>query len=222
MLEMYKLLSRKAMSSGAMTTVPDQSVFVEYLLKNLRQNNQPLLSTEDLFRTFKIAVINNSVNGQVPQYGTIGQTGDEGSLISFFCEGWSKLHRHLKAAKGGKDRITLLSNELLTLLQTYYVQYKPKKYLFEGPDGGAYSSSSVRAIMKRALKNTKINKPATVHTLRHSFATHLLENGTNLRYIQTLLGHNSAKTTEIYTHVCTNKLSEVVSPLDTLHEKGYI
>ncbi len=83
MLEMYKLPSRKAMTSGTLTTVPDKSVFVHYLIKNLETNEQPLLSTEDLFRTFKIAVINNSPNGQVPQYGTIGQTGDEGGDFIF-------------------------------------------------------------------------------------------------------------------------------------------
>ena len=81
--EMYKLPSRKAMTSGALATVPDKSVFVKYLIKNLENNSNPLLSTEDLFRTFKIAVINNSPNGQVPQYGTIGQTGDEGGDFIF-------------------------------------------------------------------------------------------------------------------------------------------
>jgi len=82
-MEMYKLPSRKAMTSGTLTTVPDKSVFVRYLIKNLQTNDQPLLSTEDLFRNFKIAVINNSPNGQVPQYGTIGQTGDEGGDFIF-------------------------------------------------------------------------------------------------------------------------------------------
>jgi hypothetical protein len=82
-LEMYKLPSRKAMTSGALKTVPDKSVFITYLLKNLVNNEQPLLSAEDLFRIFKIAVINNSPNGQVPQYGAIGQVGDEGGDFIF-------------------------------------------------------------------------------------------------------------------------------------------
>ncbi len=82
-LEMYKLPSRKAMTSGALKTVPDKSVFITYLNKNLINNNQPLLSAEDLFRRFKIAVINNSSNGQVPQYGAIGQVGDEGGDFIF-------------------------------------------------------------------------------------------------------------------------------------------
>lgn len=83
MMEMYRLPSRKAMTSGALKTVPDQSVFITYLIKNLTSNQQPLLSAEDLFRTFKIAVINNSPNGQVPQYGAIGQVGDEGGDFIF-------------------------------------------------------------------------------------------------------------------------------------------
>lgn len=83
MLEMYKLPSRKAMTSGALKTVPDKSVFIEYLTKNLIQNQSPLLSAEELFRTFKVAVINNSPNGQVPQYGPIGQVGDEGGDFIF-------------------------------------------------------------------------------------------------------------------------------------------
>lgn len=83
MLELYKMPSRKAMTSGTMTTVPDESVFMEYLIKNLKENEQPLLSSEDLFRNFRIAVINNSPNGQVPQYGAISQVGDEGGDFIF-------------------------------------------------------------------------------------------------------------------------------------------
>jgi len=128
----------------------------------------------------------------------------------------------IRGAKGQKDRMTLLSKSLLTVLRAYYKSYKPGTYLFEGPDGRPYSGSSIRMILNRALKRASIGKPATVHTLRHSFATHLLENGTNLRYIQTLLGHTSAKTTEIYTHVCADRLNEITSPLDGLVNKGYI
>ena len=82
-LEVYKLPSRKAMTSGTLKTVPDESVFIEYLLKNLRNNQAPLLSADQLFRNFKTAVINNSPNGQVPQYGPITQAGDEGGDFIF-------------------------------------------------------------------------------------------------------------------------------------------
>lgn len=122
----------------------------------------------------------------------------------------------VREGKGVKDRITVLSPMLLKLLRKYYLSSKPKEFLFEGPDGGPYSGSSVRKILQRAVNKAKIKKKVRPHTLRHSFATHLLENGTNLRYIQTLLGHNSAKTTEIYTHVSTKKLDEITSPLDLM------
>ncbi len=121
---------------------------------------------------------------------------------------------HIKDAKGNKDRYTLLSATLLEDLRVYFKQYRPKKYLFEGVGGIPYSTSSVSTIVKRAAKKVKIAKTVTPHTLRHSFATHLLESGTDLRYIQLLLGHNSTKTTEIYTHVSTASFNSIKNPLD--------
>src|SRR5690606_25146951 len=118
----------------------------------------------------------------------------------------------VRNAKGKKDRITLLSPKILKLLRNYYLIYRPKKWLFEGPGNKQYSASSIRSIFNRAKKKARVGAPATVHTLRHSFATHLLENGTNLRYIQKLLGHNSSKTTEIYTHVSNSNLTAITSP----------
>lgn len=119
----------------------------------------------------------------------------------------------IRNSKGNKDRITLLPNNLLILLRLYYKKHKPNTYLFEGINGKPYSSTSIRKIFGKACSKSKINKKVTVHTLRHSFATHLMENGTNLRYIQTLLGHHSSKTTEIYTHVCSTNYSNIKSPL---------
>jgi len=122
----------------------------------------------------------------------------------------------VREGKGVKDRATVLSPLLLELLRKYFVQYQPKHFLFEGPEGAPYSTSSIRKILNRSVEAAGIRKKVVPHTLRHSFATHLLENGTNLRYIQELLGHTSAKTTEIYTHVSTKKLDEVISPLDLM------
>jgi site-specific recombinase XerD len=123
----------------------------------------------------------------------------------------------IRGAKGHKDRTTLLSGKLLEELRHYYRKYKPKLWLFEGQDGGPYSVESIRNVFRAALKKAGINREATPHTLRHSFATHLLEQGTDLRYIQELLGHSSSKTTEIYTHVTQHGLEKIISPLDGLN-----
>lgn len=123
----------------------------------------------------------------------------------------------VKNSKGGKDRLTLLSQGVLEDLRIYFKKWKPKKYLFEGENGGMYSTTSVLNILKNAAKKAKIVKNVSPHTLRHSFATHLLENGTDLRYIQSLLGHSSSKTTEIYTQVATNHLKNIKSPIEMIN-----
>lgn len=123
----------------------------------------------------------------------------------------------IKQSKGKKDRITPLSPKILDLLREYYKLYKPTKYLFEGQTSGTvYSEQSLQSVLKQALQKANIKKPVTLHWLRHSYATHLLESGTDLRYIQELLGHNSSKTTEIYTHVSTKSLQQIKSPFDDL------
>jgi len=123
----------------------------------------------------------------------------------------------IKQSKRKKDRIVPLSNKIIDMLRTYYKSYLPKKWLFEGQiEGTQYSEKSIQCVLKNALTKAKINKPVTLHWLRHSYATHLLENGTDLRYIQELLGHNSSKTTEIYTHVSTKNIQNIKSPFDDL------
>jgi len=121
---------------------------------------------------------------------------------------------HVKNAKGKKDRYTLLSEKVLMLLREYYMVYKPKEFLFEGQYGGMYSSRSAQIVLKQAADRAGIKKSITLHTLRHSFATHLLESGTDLRYIQDLLGHSSPKTTMIYTHVSNDSLKKIKNPFD--------
>ena len=124
---------------------------------------------------------------------------------------------HIKHAKGAKDRYIPLSSKTLILLRQYYTLYKPKTYLFEGSDGGMYSQASCRKILRNALATTTITKHVTLHTLRHSYATHLLESGTDLRYIQDILGHNSPKTTMIYTHVSQSSLKNIKNPFDDMN-----
>ncbi|NOR74674.1 MAG: tyrosine-type recombinase/integrase [Draconibacterium sp.] len=121
----------------------------------------------------------------------------------------------ITGGKGNKDRYSLLSVKLLEDLRIYHKEYKPKKWLFEGQAGGKYSAESVAQILKKALLKSGIRKKVTPHTLRHSFATHLLEQGIDLRYIQELLGHSNSKTTEIYTHVSNKHLGQIKSPLDS-------
>ena len=124
---------------------------------------------------------------------------------------------HIKMAKGKKDRYTLLSLSFLNLLKEYYRVYKPKDYLFEGQDGGPYTASSAQVVLKNSVRLAGIKgRRITLHTLRHSFATHLLESGTDLRYIQTLLGHSSPKTTMIYTHVSESRIQNIKNPFDSL------
>lgn len=125
----------------------------------------------------------------------------------------------IKDAKGKKDRKTVLSKVVVEKLTPYLARYRPSYWMFEGMEGGQYSKSSIQAIFRRAVKKEHINPWATPHTLRHTFATHLLQNGVNLRIIQTMLGHSSAKTTEIYTHVLNVSNRTIVSPLDMLMGK---
>ena len=123
----------------------------------------------------------------------------------------------IKQAKGRKDRIAPISMKTIEMLREYYKLYKPKTFLFEGATiGEPYDARSLQNVMKQAIRKAGIHKPVTSHWLRHSYATHLLEGGTDLRYIQEILGHQSSRTTEIYTHVSTKSIQHIISPFDTL------
>lgn len=123
----------------------------------------------------------------------------------------------IRQSKGRKDRIAPLSEKIIKMLREYYELYKPVMYLFEGQiKAKAYDERSLQLVLKQGVEKVKINKPITLHWLRHSYATHLLENGTDLRYIQEILGHSSSKTTEIYTHVSTKNIQKIISPFDFL------
>ncbi|MDQ3017631.1 MAG: site-specific integrase [Bacteroidota bacterium] len=124
---------------------------------------------------------------------------------------------HIHQAKGKKDRVVPLSIKIIQLLREYYASHHPVQWLFEGiQKGERYSEKSLESVLKQAVRKAGIKKPVSLHWLRHSYATHLLEAGTDLRYIQVLLGHNSSRTTEIYTHVSTLHLQQIRSPFDSL------
>lgn len=129
---------------------------------------------------------------------------------------------HVRGGKGRKDRITLLSQAALQYLVPYTEAYTPVTWLFEGPSGSRYSARSVNKIIKRSAALAGIKKSVSAHTLRHSFATHLLEGGTDIRYIQTLLGHESSRTTERYAHVTKKGFEGLLSPLDRIVQKGIL
>ncbi|MEO8172428.1 MAG: site-specific integrase [Sediminibacterium sp.] len=123
---------------------------------------------------------------------------------------------HIHGAKGKKDRMVPLSQKLLEILREYYLLYKPADYIFEGQWGGPYSARSAQQIIRQAKKAAGITKNGSIHMLRHSYATHLMEGGTDIRIIQELLGHNSIKTTMRYTHVSRKDIGKIESPLDKL------
>lgn len=122
----------------------------------------------------------------------------------------------IRQTKGNKERVVMISPKLIDVLRDYYRVYNPKIYLFEGREKEKYSQRSVQQIMKSSLKKSGVKSPASVHTLRHSYATHLLESGTDIRIIKELLGHNNIKTTEIYTHINDLVRFQIKSPLDLL------
>jgi site-specific recombinase XerD len=131
------------------------------------------------------------------------------------CFDLERKQLHIKNGKGRSDRLVVIADSFIPLFKNYFYTYNPKVYFIENPRGGKYNAGSLRQVFKKNCKLAGITKEVTPHSLRHSYATHLLENGTDLRYIQTLLGHSRPETTMIYTHVAQKDLQAIQSPLDT-------
>lgn len=127
-----------------------------------------------------------------------------------------KMYMYIAGNEAYVDRKVALSERFVQLFHQYCGTYQPREWMFEGQNGGQYSRRSVQQIFKNALAKTEIQKPATVHTLRHSFATHLLENGTDIRFVQETMGHKSLKTTQVYTYIANTQQVKIKSPLDDL------
>ncbi|WP_410511543.1 tyrosine-type recombinase/integrase [Paenibacillus sp. BR2-3] len=124
---------------------------------------------------------------------------------------------HVRQGKGRKNRLTLLSDSAFKVVQQYIQQEKPEDWLFPGQTKGRHlTERSVQKLFERAVESSGITKKVSVHSLRHSFATHLLEGGIDIRYIQELLGHQSTRTTERYTHVSVKDVRRIQSPLDQM------
>ena len=123
----------------------------------------------------------------------------------------------IRNSKSNKDRQVQLAFQIQELIKQYTLRYKPKQYLINGMNGGKYSSASIQKMIKATARRAAIVKDITLHTLRHSFATHLLENGTDIRFIQYILGHSNIQTTQIYTHVSTTHISKINNPSDNMN-----
>ena len=138
---------------------------------------------------------------------------------------WQDIHFdefkiHIKGAKGHKDRLVMLPYSIVSYLKQYRTMFGSGQWVFEGQlKGEPYSGRSVQQVLQQAIAKSGLEKKATVHTLRHSFATHLLESGTDIRYIQELPGHNSIATTTIYTHITAPAVKKIKSPLDSMAEQ---
>lgn len=176
----------------------------------------PLILSKEEVRSIIAKITNLKHRAIIETIYSAGLRLNESIELRIINIDFSRLLIRISRGKGDKDRYTMLSERLAITLKEYIKKYQPRVWLFEGIGGEKYSSRSVQKIFQRAVNAAGIEKAVTVHTLRHSFATHLLEAGTDLRYIQELLGHASSKTTEIYTHVSKQAIGGIKSPLDTL------
>jgi len=195
----------------------DRQLDPEVIIRPKREKNLPHVLSKNEVKKLLGSIRNSKHKMMLSLIYACGmRRGELLKLVPTDIKGDRKLIM-IRQAKGKKDRMVPISDKILELLREYYLQYRPKKFLFEGMRPGvAYDERSLQLVMKQAVKRAGIDPHATLHWLRHSYATHLLEAGTDLRYIQELLGHNSSRTTEIYTHVSNRSLEKIVSPFDTL------
>jgi site-specific recombinase XerD len=203
-----------------MVLLQDRKVY--YLERPLKERRLPqVLSQEDIALLFSV-IENMKHRAMLMLIYSAGLRRGELLRMRVCDVDFNRCVVFIKGAKGRKDRQSLLAKSIEPFLKRYMEDYKPKYWMFEGADGGQYGERSIARVLEIALQKAGINKEVTLHTLRHSFATHLLEGGTATRYIQELLGHESALTTEIYTHVSRSALNRIQSPLDQISSMGFL
>lgn len=187
-----------------------------YVARPREEKMLPLVLSEEEIRAM-FTVIANTKHKLIPMllYASVLRLSEVTDLKISDIDA-DRMQIRVVQGKGKKDRYTRLSEKMVLLLKSYTEEYRPAEFLIEGEGGGAYSTRSVQQVVKCAASKAGIKKKVTPHTLRHTFATHCLEQGVDLRYIQSMLGHESSKTTEIYTHVTTKGFEAIKSPLDRL------
>lgn len=188
----------------------------DFFVKMKRPNSLPNILTVDEIRKIINSITNLKHRAIISTIYSCGLRISEAVNLKINDIDSSAMTVKIVNAKGRNDRIVMLSEKLLSLLREYFKEYKPKIYLFEGQKGEQYSTRSIQQIFNNAVKKVGIKKKVTVHSLRHSFASHLLDNGTDIRFIQELLGHKHLSTTQIYTHINPASVKKIKSPFDNL------
>ncbi|MBP6912292.1 MAG: tyrosine-type recombinase/integrase [Candidatus Pacebacteria bacterium] len=194
----------------------NKNIYIDYLYPDRSEFKLPkVLSTEDIKKMID-SIENLKHRTIISTIYSCGMRISEAINLKISDIDSKRMMVRIENSKGNRDREVMLSENLLILLRKYYKLYKPKKYIFEGQKGGKYTARSAEQVFKKALEKAKINKPASLHTLRHSYATHLIEQGIDIRIVQELLGHKNIKTTQIYTHVTDIRKLKIKSPFDNL------
>jgi Site-specific recombinase XerD len=188
----------------------------DFFVKMKRPNSLPNILTVDEIRKIINSVTNLKHRAIISTIYSCGLRISEAVNLKINDIDSSAMTVKIVNAKGRNDRIVMLSEKLLSLLREYFKEYKPKIYLFEGQKGEQYSTRSIQQLFNNAVKKVGIKKKVTVHSLRHSFASHLLDNGTDIRFIQELLGHKHLSTTQIYTHINPVSIKKIKSPFDNI------
>lgn len=198
-------------------TIQDKKLILEKLHRPRKEKKLPhVLSKKDVRRILE-SPVNIKHRAMLSMIYACGLRRSELLNIELKDIQRNRMILFIRQSKGKKDRIVPLSPKLLLLITDYWKAYRTQRWLFEGQRKGTpYSASSLEKVLKRAVKKAGIHQAVSLHWLRHSYATHLLERGTDLRYIQELLGHSSSRTTEIYTHVSTKNIQNIQSPFDDL------